>query len=56
MTGALLTAGEGGLCFGDLPRKGHGDIKRMQPKPAIGQILKREGAGGEACQRAEGIA
>jgi hypothetical protein len=48
--------GKSGFGFSDVLFKRHGDIKRMQPEPAIGQILKREGARGEACERAKGIA
>jgi hypothetical protein len=48
--------GKSGFGFSDVLFKRHGEIKRMQPKPAIRQILKREGAGRQACERAEGIA
>jgi hypothetical protein len=56
MLAALLAAGKGGLGFGEVFFQRHGKIKRMQLEPTIRLILKREGAGREACECAKGIA
>jgi hypothetical protein len=48
--------GKSGFGFSDVLFKRHGEIKRMQPEPATRQILKREGAGCQARQRAKSVA